>query len=384
MRIHFVTFFLLAATVTLAQLRPSCNQLSIQFLKEAPVHYQQGQRKALDSLLTRMEQQCGPNELSLRMKTLLAIEDDSFHEYNLDYYNYLGLVDYLDDQRFRMLMDSVYENPYEMYNYYFIEPELVFAYNTFTRELANQIAKERGIDLEGPLCSSTAMILQLYGGHSDRFTATLKDPSCNALLSYFYRAQRRSIERKLIADAAFSVGIWTPFGKASLLGNHTFLGMHIGWGRKKMFYDVAIDLRLGNSPNPYEVIYQDALTSTNHYLGGFVGLNLGYELKKLGHSKLYALGGAGWDWFDCIIGDPKQDLPYKSIGSLNLNTGIGYRIFSRDNAYVGLECRYNFINYKNTGGTDLSGNTMTTRLLIGIFKNDKRTRELAQLKNIFD
>jgi hypothetical protein len=97
--------------------------------------------------------------------------------------------------------------------------------------------------------------------------------------------------------------------------------------------------------------------------------------------ELDILGGCGWDGFDALeIGktnDPNRVT--KSINALNLNLGVGYRKYLKNKSYVGIEMRYNVIDYQNRSGTDLTGNTVTVRLKFGTSRNLYRDNTLMRL-----
>jgi hypothetical protein len=95
------------------------------------------------------------------------------------------------------------------------------------------------------------------------------------------------------------------------------------------------------------------------------------------------LGGIGLDGMDVLnIGKPEDpNRITKSLNSLNLNLGIGFRHYFQNRTYWGIEARYNFVNFKNTGGTDLTGNTISIRLNIGLSRNYYADRRLMFLDN---
>ncbi|NUO81616.1 hypothetical protein HUU05_16215 [candidate division KSB1 bacterium] len=88
------------------------------------------------------------------------------------------------------------------------------------------------------------------------------------------------------------------------------------------------------------------------------------------------LAGLGWDGFDAIESDKNRKA--KSINSLNVNLGLGYRQFFKPYSthYLSLEGRYNFVNYATHGGSDLSGNTITLRLIYGQLGNARKNNRL--------
>ncbi len=362
--------------------RNDCYDLATKALKSLPNLYETGQLDSLHAVLNNWERSCGKREITRRLRTLLLLEADDFIEIDFDFTHYNSLLGYLEDEKFKLLMDSVHEDPRELYLNFFQEPDLLFAYTNFTTRLAASIAQNKGIDLMIPSCKTSIMLLQVYAGYFDPFFQSIKNAQCNSQLSRYYSSQVQSIEKKAKVDAAIITGLWLPYGNVAVLGNHPSLGFLFGWGKRKMVYDFVIEFRFGKPRETYEVFHNGSVVSTNHYLGGYAGFDLGYELKNRKNSKWYLLAGVATDGFDSIKADPDQDVKTKSTFVLNLNGGIGWRTYSRDGSYFGIEARHNFINYKNTGGTNLDGNAVSLRLLFGLLKNDKRERELSHLKNI--
>jgi len=70
------------------------------------------------------------------------------------------------------------------------------------------------------------------------------------------------------------------------------------------------------------------------------------------------------------------------ISSLNTNFGLGYRYFYKNGEYIGLQGKYNIVNFSNPGGTNFSGNTLTISLIVGGFFNEKKSNALNQLRYI--
>lgn len=54
------------------------------------------------------------------------------------------------------------------------------------------------------------------------------------------------------------------------------------------------------------------------------------------------------------------------LHSVNINTGLTYQLTFQSNHILSLMTRFGFVNYRNPGGTDLSGNIFTVGLGYGI------------------
>lgn len=356
-----------------------CVKITRQALSTIPELYEQGNKDAVDSLLTEWEQSCGPSEYTIRLRTLLNIQSGSFNVYDFDANHYRKLLYYLEDVRFKALMDSVHENPRTFYLNYYGEPDLVFKYNDFTVRLANLLREKFSTNMP---CSTVDILLNVYSNNLTEVSRAFKQAECISIPANYYKRQLRSTTNKLLVDAAIYATYWVPYGNNKLLGNHPGLGFLFGVGRKRLIIDLVCDFRFGKPKNSYTVMYDGQLTTTDHFFGGYFGLEAGHELKSFAHAKLYFFTGLGADGFDVIKSDPKREVEGKSITVLNLNGGLAYRWFSRDGSFMGVDLRHNFVNYKNPGGTDLSGNVITVRLLAGLLKNDKRQRELEFLNRI--
>jgi hypothetical protein len=102
---------------------------------------------------------------------------------------------------------------------------------------------------------------------------------------------------------------------------------------------------------------------------------------RKGKSEIDVVGGIGYDGFEAISEDVDAGIGSKSINSLNINIGAGYRYYYKKNSgqYVCLQPRINAVNYANKGGSDLSGNTLSIRLIWGFSSNDGRDQQLQRL-----
>ncbi len=357
-----------------------CYTTSRSALSLLPELYRHGNRDKVDSLLNQWEYDCGRTESGMRLRTLLQIADNQFKDTYFDFSYYQSLLGYIEDEKFKVLMDSVHENPRELFLEYFDEPDLIFDYNQFTKELATELIAR--LNPSSDQCSTQYQLLLVYTDQFSTFFEAITSESCHSILSGYYKSQVKRIEKRALMDLGFYTGAWIPYGTNKLLGTHPLFGFYMGMGKKRMIYDLTFEFKFGKAKESYSVQYQGTPTLTNYFFGGYVGLDVGYELKSYKNSKIYGIGGIAYDGFDAIKSDTKNDVKGKSINSLNINGGIGWRLFARDGTYTGLEVRHNFVNYSNEGGTSLDGNTLSVRFLLGILKNDKRGREIEHLKSL--
>jgi hypothetical protein len=179
-------------------------------------------------------------------------------------------------------------------------------------------------------------------------------------------------------------GIWIPFDNASLLGIHPLIGFQAGFRSKKMTYNLTLAFKFVESKNEYEILLDGNSVKTNTFFGGYIAADIERDILKFGKNEFDLLGGVGYDGFDAVNvntedDDPDNDVSH-SINSVNINFGLGYRHYMRYKRYIGLQGKYNFVNYNNPGGTNLAGNTITITLVFGRFFNESKDYYLNELR----
>jgi hypothetical protein len=203
--------------------------------------------------------------------------------------------------------------------------------------------------------------------------------------SYYYQRVDKWTQKTDLNLNLFT-GIWIPFGNASLLGNHPLLGFQVGAHKQKMTYNMTLAFRLFKSKNEYTILRDGNIEETDRFIGGYVGLDIEREIFKFRKNEFEILAGVGYDGFQSVLVNTEDDDPDNdtghSINSVNTNFGLGYRHYGKNRSYIGLQGKYNFVNYVNTGGTNLSGDNITISLFFGGFSNDKKDYELNELRYI--
>jgi hypothetical protein len=359
--------------------KQTCNEDLKNFLAEAPSLLQQGRLPQVDSALNKLEAGCGKNEYSIRLRHLMLINRGAFTNVDFALKDYQTVMSYLEGYRFTTLMDTVHEAPSALYDIYFGEPQLIFTFDSSIVNFATQILEKPEIK-NLPNCDLRKTVLFVYSNDLRQFRDAITTPGCESRIAKMYQGQLSSVSKKALVDVALISGYWIPYGENKILGHHPSLGFLFGFGKKKMIYDLAMEFRFGRPKQPYITQYQGAPLQTRHYFGGYIGLDVGYELRSYATSKLYFLAGVAMDGFDAVKGS--KTVKGKSLFSLNLNGGMGWRWFMQDGTYLGFELRHNFNHYTNPGGTDLSGNSLTGRLLIGLLKNDEKKRQTDYLTRL--
>jgi hypothetical protein len=172
-------------------------------------------------------------------------------------------------------------------------------------------------------------------------------------------------------NAAVLAGLWVPTGNLSLLGAHPYCGFQIGARYKRLLVNATVAFRFIKSANEYQVVEEGQLYNSHKFFGGYIGLDGGFDVLQTPGHEISVLAGCGFDGFDALYFENNSSIDdddvTRSINSLNLNAGLGYKYYiSPRGGYIGLDLKYNFLFYKNNGGTDLSGNAVTLGLIFGL------------------
>jgi len=386
-KIFFIALVILLPLALTAQINldhlmvekaPNCEDIAHNSSHLIIRYYEQNKPDSIEMVLNYWQERCGKSEPIMRTKILMAIENRSFSEALYD----STITGYLLNYAFRMET---------------ARPDLAYAYNklylgyvpikgkfdNFTVALANKLLPlTQENTTEWLLCSFyadvTANPIQIIQ-NSNHYS--------NSMLYRYYFNEVDKYRFK--PDAMYSIysGVWIPTGNASLLGNHPLIGFQVGMRYKKTLFAANMDFKFINSPNPYLVIRDGELEpeSTKHFFGGYIGGNIEQELFRLNKKNQFdLLAGIAFDGFDAIATNTNDNNPEndkgKSINSLNLNVGAGYKYFFTRNLFLAVQGKYNFVNYKNPGGTNLSGNTFTLTIAMGGFTNHIKDYNLRSLR----
>ncbi len=178
--------------------------------------------------------------------------------------------------------------------------------------------------------------------------------------------QKRWYERP--PDIFLSAGVWIPTGKLGALGTHPYLGISAGSLGPRWEFGVSILVKFLSAPQEHLVRSFDSLFRTNYFFGVNAGLDVAYAIAARKRHRLDLLGGLGFDGLDLMKTSKRggEDKPYsKSLASLDIAAGAGYRIRISQESYVGLQAKYHVNNFCNTGGTDLNGHAITIGAVLG-------------------
>lgn len=157
-------------------------------------------------------------------------------------------------------------------------------------------------------------------------------------------------------------GAWIPMGQLNAVGIHPEIGFQsLGTGKKKKFYiGWEFFIKFNKSAHAFNFIDSAGKREeTNHFFGGYFGIPAAYSIYKSPKQEILFVGGFGGDFFE-ITAKPRSETEY----SINVNTGIEYKIRFGKSAYCGIQLKYNYTNYTSSY---FAGSPLTVRIVIGGF-----------------
>jgi hypothetical protein len=353
---------------------PNCEDIAYNCTQLVEKYHNSFKADSAKQVLNYWENKCGLSEPLLRIKILFSIKDNNFTEalYDTTVFEYI--------KKYKERIEST--QPLEIYNYYKIYfgfVQINGTFDKFTRSLANEL-----INLQSEN-SLEYLFCKLYSGNPNYLFNELQNNGNyegTKLKEYYYSLVNKYVDLPEFHWSLYS-GIWIPLSNAKILGNHPIIGIELGCRYKKFNYNLSMNIKFSRSQDEYLIVLEDSVRKTNYFFGGYIGLDVEREIVKSNSNEIDLLIGIGYDGFSTINNNTSDDNPNndvgKSINSLNLNTGLGYRYKFKNHTYFGLRAKYNFVNYKNSGGSNLSGNTLTIILAFGGFSNYKKNINLEAL-----
>lgn len=333
-----------------------CEDILYNTMALVPELYKSGNRDTLEAVIAFHKKRCPYYNSLLDFDILYAIDKGTF---NTETYQNKGLFPTL--RSYAQLLPSAGSGKDAGFNTGVNNDETTRNYYIFLQQMAVRLSSRK-------LPDEQALLVQYYAQPSDTVLDRINTRTFDRTpLKTEYLADQERNDPRVGYHYSLMGGIWIPTGKLSLLGNHPYLGFQIGGRGQRLMVNVSIIIKFLDSKNYYNVYKADSLYSSNNFLGGYIGLDGSYALIKSRRHEWDALGGFGWDGFDALSVERKDDRKLtKSVNSVNFNLGTGYKyFFGKQGAYIGLDAKYNFLFYDNKGGTDVSGNAFSIGLVLG-------------------
>jgi hypothetical protein len=325
-------------------------------------------------LLNYWESKCGMREPIFRAKILLALQtgelnDALWTETPLNQiFNYQSRRDIVTSVRYFM-----YDNYKSFYGY--IPPGEEF--DNFTLQWALELKT---------YFNSESIEFIMAEFYSDDYEAILSKIQSKTLEDCLLSKKYYEVvhEYRILPEfhLSFLAGMWIPTGALTMIGVHPDLGIQMGWKKKRINYDFTLSIKFANAPKVYNArrdTKSDEWESTDHFFGGYIGFEVGGDILSRKRNEIQAIGGIGYDGFDVLKENKEENLKASSTSSFNINFGLAYRFYVKNNLYLGLRVKYNIVDYTLNKVIDFSGNPITVHFSIGMLKNATKDANLKAL-----
>jgi hypothetical protein len=339
-----------------------------------PVYYESGKLDSINVVFGFLDSACGScvNEFD-PLKRLLEIDAGTFNDplCNQSFINEILGQRYYYGYDLDYMFSGVYRSAV-------CDPG-AGAYDGFVQSLARGMA-----EATDTLSIAHVYCLYLLGEDQDILERLKRGEYAGTCLGRAYQSRLDSLANQLktghLIHWAVGMGVWSPQSAADRLGNKIEMVARWGFHKHRFLADLVGSIRFLKPAEPYEVGVDGKAKITNSFLGGYFGVETGYECIRWKRFAIDLHGGIGYDGIDCFDSDHYSH--YKeSVNSGNLNLGVTPRVFINKTRtkYLGLQCKYNWVKYRTGGGSDLSGNTISVNLLYGSLSNRDVVDQLKRL-----
>jgi len=336
-----------------------------------PEYYENENYDTLQAIMNFWENKCGQSDEFIRCRILLSIDNNTFTE---DLYDASIISTVLFYKRRASALDYSAEETDS--SHYWTEYFVVDNLDRFTFELSKKLLDRADLSI------TEIFFLRMFSNDFNNTFQMLTREEFNdtKIQEYYYREIGNS-KQKVVGHGDVLAGVWIPLDNLSIVGTHPSIGFRGGLMYRKLTADATLGLRFGKSPNEYQVQMNDSIWNTTHFLGVYIGLDLGYELFRFENISFNLIGGIGYDAFDALEVNEtcSCETSRKSLGSLNLNIGLGNKYYIKNWNYIGVDLKYNIVDYNNPNGTDLSGNAITLNVIFGFIGGKFQDRRLQEL-----
>ena len=351
----------------------SCADILYNVSYLIPDFYEKGNKDTLRAIMAYWEDKCKFSSELLRCKVLLSIDNSSFDEIvykDNDIRNMLRLCERttIHDNK-RIYWDYDYPNPY------YFDNESEERLKKFIITMSKTLLETKDVS------AVEKFFLLVYANDFDKAMEMLdSDELEGTRIKELYLQQKKSREQDVYFHNDWMIGVWIPHGNLDLLGTHPFFGYRLGMKYQKITTDLTLGFKFGKSPNAYQVYKDNKIWDTDYFAGIYFGLDAGFELFRLGKNSIDIIGGVAYENINtldeknedcCSCCSNNNNKISHNLNSLNLNIGLGYKFHFKkiryNQRYLGIDFKYNFVNFKNPHGTNLDGNTYTVNLILGNF-----------------
>ena len=225
----------------------SCQDIEYNSSFLVPGYFQKGEIDSLNYVLDYWQKRCGYNSLIFQTRTLLDIQQRKFNEASIDRSWIYQLMDI-----------SVNQRPYEASRYSWRFNYTNSLYYGFIDSLARDLDKN-------DLSESERFLVRLYSGNANM--SDLKDKYPGSKINVYYSQFVDSISRLPEFTMSLYTGGFFPAKSGATLGNHGLIGFGFGGIFYKNSIDLLLDFKFGPPKEPYNVLYNDSIITSDKYTG---------------------------------------------------------------------------------------------------------------------
>lgn len=321
---------------------------------------------SLYSFLAYWENKCGKVEPVYRLRLILDIKAGRFNpdQVNREMLGYMMEYRNVVDDQFSLFYRG--REPYVDYQ------QSISNINLEIKRLAQSVSFSGSTD--------EALIVQFYSSEKADFKAVKNTPVGESNLRRVYDEYKAETERIAEGHLALIVGHYKPYGKIGLFGSHPSIGMVYGFRKMQHAVDLVLDFRIGPSKENYTIYYRGQFITDNTWTGVFAGVEYTYDFIRHKKLRVGLSPGVAYEGITALTTDNDYGEDSKILPSLNINGGLVVKQQLKRNGYLGLHVRYNHVDHKNVGGTELNGNYLNVRFILGNFFNYSRDSRMRLLE----
>jgi hypothetical protein len=314
------------------------------------------------------ESNCGEIEQIYRLRTILDIERRSFNISSIDEATLDNLIVY--KSLYNKVKDSINSGVELDRDYY----NNFDAYFNITQELAKNTISNN-IDEQ--------LLLDFYADDNPSFDNIKKAPKTSRLRQVyddFYGIFFNSPIDFLEFRYLFITGGIDNMDKLSIFGTRPSVGFGLGLQMKRHILDAILDVRIGPADQEYSTVYNGELLITNNYTSFYAGAEYTYNFYSNRRFHIGISGGLGYERITAYSPNDdelEEEEDSKNLPSFNRNIGLVMEHeYGRKGFFFGIQLRYHWADYNNSGGTTLDGNYLNLRLIWG--KKENPTRDVYE------
>lgn len=346
----------------------NCDQVTIKAASIIDDLYDKNQIDKIYDFLDYWESKCGQLEEIQRLRTIFDIDGRRFIISNNRLRNQAVIEDMLE---YRSNLKSIQDSLNSSVN---LNKDIYRSLNTYNK-LTQDIARRSGFD-----SIDESLILDFYASDVPDFSKIKNAPE-SSLLKESYSSILEQTKRTWESHYSINTGMYLPYGNISLFGIRPTIGWSGGGRSKKHNVNLITELRFGPSSEEYDYLDQNELITDDTFYIIYFGLIYSYDIFR---SKKFEFAlSFGPTYETNMIENIDQDVDGDGVYLPSFGFAPGFDIrynFGKRGEYIGFHFRFNSVNYRNPGGTQLDGQYVNLRLVYGQFKNKKRTKRLDNLK----